>query len=218
MKDRHQARLAVLAAVGLFLGLPPRLTFGPVWVAPLIVCLLMIPLVAMSPTKRTGHVMRVLTIALAATLNFFNVASVVLLIASLLDTNKGHVPLTATELLQSGFLIWATNVIIYALWFWQLDGEGPYDRERYASACDYPSPDFLFPQMSIDRERVKNVPANWKPMFLDYLYVSFTNALAVSPTDTMPLTRVAKMLMLSQSLISFITVALILARSVNILT
>jgi hypothetical protein len=191
----------VLAAAALFLGLPPRLAFGPVWAAPLIVCLLLIPLVAMTPTLRTGQIMRGLTIALAATLNFFNIASVVLLIVSLLDTNKGHVPLTARELLQSGFLIWTTNVIIFALWFWELDSEGPFDRERYASATDYPSPDFLFPQMSIDRTRIKNIPANWKPMFLDYLYVSFTNALAVSPTDTMPLTRVAKMLMLSESLI-----------------
>jgi uncharacterized membrane protein len=219
VNDRHQARLAVLAAVALFLGLPPRLTFGPFWLVPLIVALLLTPIVAMAPTQlRTGRLMRALTIAMVAALNFFNVASVVLLIADLLSTHKGHAQMSAQQLLESGALIWMTNVIIFALWYWELDGDGPFDRDRHASACDFPSPDFLFPQMSIDRSRITGLPPNWKPMFLDYLYLAFTNALAVSPTDVMPLSRIAKMLMLSQSLISFITVALILARSVNILS
>jgi hypothetical protein len=112
-----------------------------------------------------------------------------------------------------------TNIIVFALWYWELDGEGPFDRDQYASACVTPSIDFLFPQMSIDPNRIKGVnPEHWRPLFLDYFYLSFTNALAVSPTDTMPLTRTAKMLMLGESLISFVTVALILARSVNILS
>jgi uncharacterized membrane protein len=219
VNDRHQARLAVLAAVALYLGLPPKLTFGPIWIVPLIVALLLTPIVAMTPMKlRTMRLMRALTFALIAALNFFNIASVVLLISDLLSTHKGHVDLTARELIQYGAQIWMTNVIVFALWFWELDGDGPFARQRYASASDVPLPDFLFPQMSIDRSRVPGLPADWKPKFLDYLYVSFTNALAISPTDTMPLSRIAKMLMLSESLISFVTVALILARSVNILS
>jgi len=211
VKDRYQARLAVLLAVLLNLILPPRLELGPTWVVLVLVAVLLTPLVAMTPTKmRDLHVMRALTIALVATLNFFNVASVVLLINELLNVHApGHANLTAQELLSSGGAIWITNV---------LDGDGPFDRDRFPSACDTPSIDFLFPQMSVDRNRIKGLPENWKPMFLDYLYLSFTNALAVSPTDTMPLTRTAKMLMLGESLISFITVALILARSVNILS
>ena len=220
MKDRYQARLAVLAAVALNIVLPPKLIFGPIWVVLVIVAVLLTPLVAMRPTRtRDLHVMRALTIALVASLNFFNVASVVLLINDLLNVHAaGHSNLTAQELLSSGGSIWITNVIIFALWFWELDGDGPFDRDRFPSACDTPSIDFLFPQMSMDRNRIKGLPDNWKPMFLDYLYLSFTNALAFSPTDTMPLTRTAKMLMLGQSLISFITVALVLARSVNILS
>ena len=219
MKDRHQARLAVLVAVLLYLALPQRLTVGPVWVVPVIVGLLLTPLVAMAPTDaRASRLMRGFSIALAAVLNFFNIASVVLLINDLLNTHASGHGVNAQELIESGGSIWITNIIVFALWYWQLDGEGPFDRERYASACEAPSIDFLFPQMSIDRNRVKGVPANWRPMFIDYLYLSFTNALAVSPTDTMPLTRAAKMLMLVESLISFATVALILARSVNILS
>ena len=220
VKDRYQARLAVLLAVLLNIVLPSKLIFGPIWAVPVIVAVLLTPLVAMTPARtRDLHLMRALTIVLVAALNFFNVASVVLLINDLLNVHApGHTNLTAQELLSSGAAIWLTNVIIFALWFWELDGDGPFDRDRFPSACDTPSIDFLFPQMSMDRNRIKGLPENWKPLFLDYLYLSFTNALAVSPTDTMPLTRTAKMLMLGESLISFVTVALILARSVNILS
>lgn len=206
--------------MALNLLLPPKLTIGPIWVVPLLVALLLIPLVVLAPARtRDGHLMRALTIVLAAILNFFNIVSVVLLVYDLVDAHaRAHANLSAPELLEYGALIWMQNVIIFALWYWQLDGDGPYDREQFPSACDIPSADFLFPQMTIDRSRIKGVPRNWRPLFLDYLYLSFTNALAISPTDTMPLTRTAKMLMLAESLISFITVALILARSVNILS
>jgi uncharacterized membrane protein len=221
VKDRYQARIAVLLAVLLYIALPSRLTFGPVWAVPVLVALFLVPLVAMTPgSARDLHVMRALTIGLIAVLNFFNVASVVLLINDLINVHaRGHLNLTAQQLLSSGSLIWLTNVIVYALWFWELDGDGPFDRERFPSACETPSIDFLFPQMSIDPNRITGVnPRTWKPMFLDYVYLSFTNALAISPTDVMPLSRTAKMVMLAESLISFVTVALILARSVNILS
>ncbi|HTU70650.1 MAG TPA: hypothetical protein VMF11_10060 [Candidatus Baltobacteraceae bacterium] len=220
MKDRYQARVAVLVAVLLNIVLPPKLELGPVWVLLVIVAVLLTPLVAMTPVgMRNLHVMRALTIALVAALNVFNVASVVLLIDDLLNVHApAHVNLSAQQLLSSGAAIWMTNVIVFALWYWELDGDGPFDRDRFPSACETPSIDFLFPQMSMDPNRIKGVSQNWKPMFLDYLYLSFTNALAVSPTDVMPLTRTAKMLMLLESLISFVTVALILARSVNILS
>ncbi len=220
MNDRFQARIAVFAAVALYVVLPARLTIGPAWVVPALVAVILIPLVAMAPTKLSqGRLMRALSILLCAVLNFFNVVSVVLLIDDLVNAHaRGH-GLSAQELLEYGGAIWLTNIIVFALWFWELDGEGPFDRDQYASACVTPSIDFLFPQMSIDPKRITGFnPQGWRPQFLDYLYLSFTNALAISPTDTMPLTISAKMLMLVESLISFITVALILARSVNILS
>jgi hypothetical protein len=219
VNDRFQARIAVLVAVALYVVLPDRLTIGPVWVVPALVAVILIPLVALAPTKLSqGRVMRALSLLLIAVLNFFNVVSVVLLIDDLVNSHARGYGLTAQELLEYGGAIWFTNIIVFALWFWELDGKGPFDRDQYASACVTPSIDFLFPQMSIDPNRITGIdPRHWRPQFLDYLYVSFTNALAISPTDTMPLTRVAKMLMLGESLISFVTVALILARSVNIL-
>jgi len=218
--DRFQARIAVFVAVALYIVLPARLTIGPVWVVPALVAVILLPLVALAPTKPSqGRLMRALSILLCAVLNFFNVVSVVLLIDDLVNSHaRGH-GLSAQELLEYGGAIWLTNIIVFALWYWELDGNGPFDRDQYASACVTPSIDFLFPQMSIDPNRITGVnPQHWRPMFIDYLYLSFTNALAVSPTDTMPLTRTAKLLMLGESLISFVTVALILARSVNILS
>jgi hypothetical protein len=220
VSDRFQARTAVLLAVGLYVVLPSRLTIGPIWVVPALVAVILLPLTALTPTKPSqGRLMRSLSILLIAVLNFFNVVSVALLIDDLVNAHaRGH-GLSAQELLEGGGAIWITNILVFALWYWELDGNGPFDRDQYASASVTPSIDFLFPQMSIDPNRITGVnPQHWRPQFLDYLYLSFTNALAVSPTDTMPLTRSAKMLMLGESLISFVTVALILARSVNILS
>jgi uncharacterized membrane protein len=220
VNDRQQVRIAVILGVALYVALPPKLTIGPVWVAPLAVGLFLVPIIALAPKGvRTNRLIRVLSIISIAALNFFNIVSVVLLINILINSHlKEHAELSAAELLHYGAQIWMTNIIVFALWFWELDSKGPFYRDQRKSADDFEQPDFLFPQMSLDPSRVRGVPPNWKPQFLDYVYVSFTNALAISPTDTMPLTRTAKMLMLVESLISFVTVALILARSVNILS
>ena len=106
-------------------------------------------------------------------------------------------------------LIWLTNFLIFALWYWEMDRGGPGKR---AAGHDGP-PDFLFPQMSDDRIE----PRDWRPQFIDYLYVSLTNATAFSPTDTMPLTPMAKIIMGVQSIVSLVTIGLIVSRAVNIL-
>ena len=101
-------------------------------------------------------------------------------------------------------------MIVFGLWYWEFDRGGPVARAR----ADKPYPDFLFPQMSSPAELT---PPDWEPEFVDYLYMSFTNATAFSPTDVMPLSRWAKLTMLAQSLVSIVTVALVVARAVNIL-
>ena len=101
-------------------------------------------------------------------------------------------------------------MLVFALWYWELDRGGPDER----SSPQHREPDFLFPQMSTPG----CARQGWRPHFVDYLYVSFTNAIAVSPTDTMPLTRWAKLLMLVQSLISVLTLAMVAARVGNILS
>ena len=113
------------------------------------------------------------------------------------------------ELIGSGVLIWLTNFLIFALWYWEIDRGGPGAR---AAGHDGP-PDFLFPQMTDDRIE----PLDWRPQFIDYLYVSLTNATAFSPTDTMPLTPMAKSIMGVQSVVSLVTIGLIVSRAVNIL-
>ena len=168
---------------------------------------LLLTLIAMSPKRIHIHTAQRwwLGIALNLVMSLSNVASVVLLIRQLI-----HGGITdAASLLASGGSIWLTNVVVFGLWYWELDREGPGAR---AEARD-PYPDFIFPQMSDP----SYAPEDWHPTFFDYLYTSFTNASAFSPTDVMPLTRLAKLLMLIQSTTSLLTVGLVIARAVNIL-
>jgi hypothetical protein len=124
---------------------------------------------------------------------------------------RGKVPSSfAHDLILAGIVLWVTNVLLFGLWYWELDGGGPLQRASGKDAA----PDFLFPQMADPR----TAQDGWRPSLIDYLYVSFTNATAFSPTDTMPLTPIAKLLMTVQSIASLITVGLVFARAVNILS
>jgi len=202
------AQLAVLGALLLNLALPEKLTLGPTWLVPAVEGLLLLALVITTPrrTSDEGRGRRSAALAIIALVSIANTFSLVLLVHFLLKGGKanGH------QLILSSIVIWLTNVIIFGLWYWELDRGGPGDR---ASGNDRP-PDFLFPQMASPDVS----PRGWRPNFVDYLYVSFTNATAFSPTDTMPLTPWTKVLMLVQSLASLITVALVAARAVNILS
>ena len=113
------------------------------------------------------------------------------------------------QLILSGIVLWCTNVLLFGLWYWEIDRGGPPARAK----GEPDRADFLFPQMTDP----KWAPANWMPKLIDYLYVSLTNATAFSPTDTMPLTPTAKWLMSAQSLVSLVTIGLVVARAVNIL-
>jgi uncharacterized membrane protein len=115
----------------------------------------------------------------------------------------------AGPLLITGAAIWLTNVIVFSLWYWELDRGGPVARAHATRA----HPDFLFAQM----QNPELAPSDWEPGFADYLYLSFTNATAFSPTDVLPLSRWAKLTMMLQSAVSLATVALVIARAVNIL-
>jgi hypothetical protein len=218
VSSRHEnlwpARAAVLASMGLYLTLPDRLTVGPTWLLPALEFLMLVPLMALSPVRhrRESRIQHVLSLALAALINLANLGSLVLLISALLHHNVpiDGKPIDGPLLLQASLQIWLTNVLCFALWYWLLDRGGPmYRRLRH-----HPQPDFLFPQMTTPGCTVPE----WTPTFVDYLYVSFTNATAFSPTDTLPLTHWAKLLMSLQALISLLTVALVAARAVNILS
>ena len=143
--------------------------------------------------------------ALVALVSAANVFSLVELSKYLLH----HEVSNGRSLITAGVLIWLTNFLIFGLWYWEIDRGGPGMR----AAGKDGAPDFLFPQMSDDTIE----PRGWRPHFIDYLYVSLTNATAFSPTDTMPLTPMAKSVMGLQSIVSLVTIGLIVSRAVNIL-
>lgn len=147
---------------------------------------------------------RRISIGMAALVSLANATSLGLLAHYLLH----HRVVDGRQLVISGTLIWVTNVLIFSLWYWEADRGGPGTR----AAGNDERPDFLFPQMSDERWY-----PGWRPMFLDYLYVSLTNATAFSPTDTMPLSTTAKAIMGLQSLVSLVTIGLVVSRAVNIL-
>ena len=149
--------------------------------------------------------LRVVGLALIALISVANGVSLVDLIHALLYGSRTG----GRSLIYASVPIWLTNVIVFGLWYWELDRGGPANRELPG----HRRPDFLFPQMSTPA-----ASPGWVPDFFDYLYTSFTNATAFSPTDTMPLTTWAKLLMMLQSLASLVTVAVVVSRAVNILS
>ncbi|MFG2875924.1 hypothetical protein ACGFYU_13115 [Streptomyces sp. NPDC048337] len=208
-EERWAVTLAILVAVALQLVLPDRLTLDPHWLLPALELTLLVALAALNPHRRfdrTSYVLRGLSLSLAAAVSLANAWSAVKLVRELL---LGIGAEGALGLLTTAGAVWLTNVIAFALWYWEWDRGGPVARSL--GTKDYP--DFLFPQMG----QAEIAPPEWKPYFGDYLYVAFTNATAFSPTDTMPLTTWAKLLMMIQTSVSLITVLLVVARAVGIL-
>jgi hypothetical protein len=216
---------ALFTAAVLYGDLPTRFIAGPSagafgvvrWVVPALTVLVLLTFVAIRPrgplVRATGWLpqslhlaRRRLALATIAIVSAANIASIVILI-HLLVNDPRHV--NAAPLLRAAVHMWVVNVLLFGLWFWQLDGGGPIAR----MTCSLHERDFLFPQHT-ERELRES---SWRPHFLDYLYVSFTNAAAFSPTDAMPLSRWAKMTMLVQSAISLALAVMVVARAVNIL-
>ncbi len=207
-EPRLPVSIAVVVAITLEATLPARVANQPRWVLPGISAALLIGIIATNPRRinRRSPALRAASLLLIAVMSAANIASAARLIFDLVNGEGLRDP---TQLLLTGASIWLTNVIVFALWYWEFDRGGPVAR----AVAPRPYPDFLFPQMTSP----DLAPEHWEPQFVDYLYTSFTNATAFSPTDVMPLSRWAKMTMLVQSAISLVTVALVIARAVNIL-
>lgn len=207
-EPRWPATLAIIVAVVLYITLPEALTVGPTWLVPLLELALIMPLSVTAPRRRVTEKrwQAAGAIALIAIINAANVASLVLLVHVLATGSK----IPGTQLLLSSAQIWLTNIIVFALWYWEIDRGGPDERSGELTR----TADFLFPQMVTP----ECAAVTWRPTFLDYLFLAFTNATAFSPTDTMPLTHMAKSLMAVQALTSLLTIALVAARAVNILS
>lgn len=219
--DFWLARGSVAIVAVLQLLIINRLSVGPRWLAPTLELTLLIPLsmatawtqaqVRSATTEAHWHaiaarrlVIRQAAVGLTALVTLMNFGALVLLVRALLS---GHGGATGQTLLLDALNIWVTNVIAFALWYWSIDRGGPAARGIVPAEIN----DFLFPQMTQGQD------AKWSPGFIDYFYLSFTNATAFSPTDTMPLTARAKLLMAVEAAISLLTLALVAARAVNIL-
>jgi hypothetical protein len=200
------AQLAVALMLVLYLTLPNKVVIGPQWLVPGVEGIALVGLMISTPTRHHDQSpgRRAFVFALLAAVSATTLISLILLTHFLLKGGKagGH------PLILAGIVLWTTNVLIFAIWYWELDRGGPSIRCHHEPG----PPDFLFPQMT-----EPELAPGWKPGFIDYLYTSLTNATAFSPTDTMPLTSLAKILMGVQSLIALVTIGLIVSRAVNIL-
>jgi uncharacterized membrane protein len=208
-EPRWHVAIAMLIAIGLQVPLPGRLVLlRPTWIMPVVEGALFVTLTALNPRRidRESRVLRALSLTFCAVLSLANASSAGRLVIELVKGTAGG---TAGPLLISGAVIWLTNIIVFALWYWEFDRGGPVARAN----ATHMYPDFQFVQMTSP----DLAPPHWEPMFGDYLYLAFTNATAFSPTDVMPLSRWAKGAMALQSLVSIVTVALVVARAVNIL-
>jgi uncharacterized membrane protein len=207
-ENRWPVAVAIMMAIGLQLALPDRLALQSRWLLPGLELAMLIGLIIARPVRfdRESTALRVASLALAGLLSLANAWSATLLIHGLVLGTEGE---DAGALLSTGVAIWLTNIIAFAVWYWQFDRGGPAARAHARRRL----PDFQFVQM----QNPDLAHPEWEPQFVDYLYLSFTNATAFSPTDVMPLSRWAKLTMLGQSLISLVTLALVIARAVNIL-
>ena len=220
--DFWLARGAVVVVAVLQYFIVNDLSLGPRWLAPGLEIALLVPLSIATRWNqlqarraviddhwhaivRHRRMIRALALLLTAVITIMNFGALFELVRALLAGKSEN----GTTLLLDAVNIWVTNVIVFALWFWGIDRGGP----ELLGISTKSLPEFLFPQMTIDRGEERP----FLPGFVDYLFLSFTNATAFSPTDTLPLSPRAKLLMMAEALISLLTIALVAARAVNIL-
>ena len=203
--SRLAALSGVLATGILYLFLPSGLVIGPSWLLLVVEGVLILPFIITLITQRIlAH--RLLRTAGLVTLGVTTLAlaiGIALLVSSLTaPTTKG------LNLLREAASLWVFNILVFALWYFEIDGGGPLKRHKAPPQAT----DFLFPQYAPGNK------SNWKPQFLDYVFLAFNSSTALSPADTLPLTKRAKTLMMIQAVLSLVVIVLLAARAVNILS
>src|SRR5215510_13108583 len=209
-EPRWPNRVAMLAVAGLYAALPPNLLFaGARWLPIAVVMGLLVPI---SISHRRGN--RLLNESLGYSLNVLVTAAMILSLFLLIRAVTQHV-ITPSQLLRAAASLWSANVLVFASWYWHLDGGGPHQRALLPGHTDGA---FLFPQMTMHPEaKTAAGEDEWEPNFVDYLFLAFNTSTAFSPTDVPVLSRWAKVLMMLQAAISLATLAILAARAVNIL-
>ena len=209
IESSWQVVLAILAIFFLLALLPSRVRIFPNWVPLLLTIALILPMVALqltTPKARWLRVERFVFLFFIAITGFGLVQSLWYLLYEMV---RRSFEVTGVQLLASSVAAWATNVLLFSLVYWRLDRGGPEARANHAD----PKPDWLFPQQGVP----EYVPPEWHATFVDYLFLAFDTATAFSPTDALPLTSRAKVLMMLESIISLVTIIAVAARAINIL-
>lgn len=211
-EPRWHAFLAIIAVGGLYFALPDNIVIvEPRWIFPAIVAALVVPILV-THAKKFHRLDRFFGFVVNGVLTIAMIASVARLVIIL----TGQREISAGFLLRSAGLLWVTNVIVFALWYWRLDAGGPHKREKIVG---HRRGAFLFPQMTMDDEAKREAgQTDWSPNFVDYLFISFNTSTAFSPTDVPVLSRWAKVLTMLQSIIALTVIALLVARAVNTLS
>ncbi len=201
---------AMLAVGGLYAALPPSLLGGaPRWLLAAVVGGLLLPILILH--RRHNHS---LSQVLGYVLNGVVTAAMIVSLAFLLEQVTEH-KVPPAQLLRSAAALWIANILVFASWYWRLDGGGPHQRALTVGHTDGA---FLFPQMTMHPEAKSAAgEEEWEPRFVDYLFLAFNTSTAFSPTDVPVLSRWAKILMMIQALISLLVIALLAGRAVNIL-
>ncbi len=216
---RLPAAVAVVAAIALYVFLPSNLVVAPRWLVVGLEVALFVPLLVANPRRMTreSRALRVLALGLVLLIAAANISSLVLLVGEMVSGGVHQ----GKDLLVAAGQVWLTDILIFALLFWELDRGGPV-RRGLALEQELPVADFRFPQDE-DHDAIKEVAARssalagWTPGFVDYLYVSVTNSSAFSPTDTMPLSPRAKLLMAAESITALLLSVLAISRGVSLL-
>jgi hypothetical protein len=202
-EPRWPAFVAMVAAGGVYLALPERLSVGPGWLLLAIIVVLLVP-IAVSNRRGDYHITRPLVVIANGAITAGMITSLVWLIEGIPQHRDSPM-----ALLRGALALWFTNIVVFALWYWKFDAGGPSRREARTGRL---KSSFLFPQMLDEEGR----DPNWSPQFMDYLFLAFNTSTAFSPTDTAVLSRWAKAGVMLQSLISLAIVLLLAARAVNI--
>jgi len=202
--------LAILAVVGMHVALPAKYRVNPPWAVPAVLLILLAILIIGDPGRidRQKPWLRTTTSVMIASLTLANLFSAGRLVTAIITVNKVFAN-NALGLLATGTTVWVTNVIAFGLWYWDLDRGGAAARAHHPQA----DPAFVFPEM----QHTEYTPADWVPKFADYLSLSFWTATAFSPTDVSAVKRWAKLLMMTDAVVSMAIGILVIARAVNIL-
>lgn len=207
-EHRWPMALAALTAGVLHQLLPSDFTLGSPWWFPVLMGLFLVLLIAGDPglINRERPWLRVVTGLMIALIALGNLFSAVRLVEGIVSNDRFAAD--SYDLLKIGGIVWATNVIAFALWYWDVDGGGSVRRAVRGAWAD---PAFVFPEMTMP----ERVPADWYPHFVDYLALSFYTATAFSPTDVSAIKRWAKMLMVAESIASLVLATLVLAKAIG---